>query len=74
MVDGVLYIRTSLSLVAAIDATTGETRWTFDSGSWEEGRPTNLGFNSRGVAHWSEGSEARVFVATGDAHLWALDA
>ena len=74
MVDGVLYIRTSLSLVAAIDAATGETLWSFDPASWEMGRPTNLGFNSRGVAYWSEGSEARVLVATGDAHLWAIDA
>ena len=74
MVDGVLYIRTSLSIVAALDAATGEELWTFDSGSWEMGRPTNLGFNSRGVAHWPEGPESRLFVATGDAYVWALDA
>ena len=74
MVDGVLYVRTSLSIVAAIDAATGETLWSFDSGSWESGRPPNLGYNTRGVAYWSDGRDARVFVATGDAHLWALDA
>ena len=74
MVDGVLYVRTSLSVVAAIDAGTGEALWSFDVGSYEAGRPTNLGFNTRGVGVWSSGDERRVFVATGDSHLWAVDA
>jgi quinoprotein glucose dehydrogenase len=74
MVDGVLYVRTSLSLVAAVDAATGRELWTFDPESYEAGRPTNLGFNSRGVAYWSDGQDSRIFVATGDSHLWALDA
>ena len=74
MVDGVLYIRTSLSIVAAIDAETGEELWVQDVGSYESGRPTNLGFNSRGVAHWSDGDDARIFLATSDAHLWSFDA
>ena len=74
MVDGVLYIRTSLSLVAAIDATSGEQLWAFDPLSYEAGRPVNLGFNSRGVAHWNDGDDSRIFLATGDSHLWALDA
>ena len=30
------------------------------------GRPTNLGFNSRDVAHWSDGDDARIFLATGE--------
>ena len=74
MVHGVLYVRTSLSMVAAIVAATGEQLWEFDPMSWEAGRPTNLGFNTRGVAHWSDGEAERIFVATGDSHLWALDA
>ncbi len=74
MVDGVLYIRTSLSIVAAIDAATGDELWVQDVGSYASGRPTNLGFNSRGVAYWSDGDDARIFLATGDAHLWAFDA
>ncbi|MDA1092413.1 MAG: pyrroloquinoline quinone-dependent dehydrogenase [Acidobacteria bacterium] len=74
MVDGVLYIRTSLSIVAAIDASTGEQLWVRDVGSYEAGRPTNLGFNTRGVAHWSDGVESRIFLATGDSHLWSFDA
>ena len=78
MVDGVLYIGTSLSIVAAIDAATGKELWVRDVASyeagWASGRPTNLGFNSRGVAHWSDGDDARIFLATGDAHLWSFDA
>lgn len=91
MVDGVLYIRTSLSQVAAIDAVSGEELWVFDPASYEAGRPVNLGFNTRGVGYWSgdrDSSEPpredpvenlpenppRIFVATGDSHLWALDA
>ncbi len=74
MVGETLYIRSSLSLVSALDATTGEELWTFDPGSWEQGRPTNLGFNTRGVAHWSDGAESRILVSTGDAFLWAVDA
>jgi len=74
MVDGVLYIRTSLSLVAAIDAATGRQLWAFDPESYRAGRPTNLGFNSRGVAYWESGDDRRILLATGDSHLWALDA
>ena len=74
MVHGVLYVRTQLSMVAAIVAATGEQLWEFDPSSWQAGRPTNLGFNTRGVAHWADGDEERIFVATGDAHLWAVDA
>jgi quinoprotein glucose dehydrogenase len=74
MVDGVLYIRTSLSLVSAIDASTGEEIWTFDPQSYRHGRPPNLGFNTRGVAYWADGPDRRIFVTTGDAHLWAIDA
>ena len=74
LVDGVLYIKTSLSQATAIDAATGETLWTFDPGSWEGERPANTGFNSRGVAYWSDGRDARVFLPTGNAYLWALDA
>ena len=74
MVDGVLYIRTSLSIVAAIDAATGEQLWVRDVGSHEAGRPTNLGWNSRGVGYWSDGAESRIYLATGDSHLWSFDA
>ncbi len=74
LVEGVLYIKTSMSQAAAIDATTGDTLWVFDPGTWEGERPANTGFNSRGVAYWSDGRHARIFLPTGNAYLWALDA
>ena len=74
MVNGVLYIKTSLSQAAAIDAATGKALWTFDPEMWQRHRPANTGFNSRGVAYWSDGKSARIFLPTGDAYLWALDA
>ncbi|MEE2636524.1 MAG: PQQ-binding-like beta-propeller repeat protein, partial [Acidobacteriota bacterium] len=74
LIDGVLYIKTSMSQAAAIDAATGETKWVFDPGIWDGFAPANTGFNSRGVAYWSDGVEARIFLPTGDAYLSALDA
>ena len=74
LVDGVLYTKTSMSQAVAVDAATGETLWVFDPGSWEDERPANTGYNSRGVAYWSDGREARIFLPTGNAYLWAVDA
>ena len=74
MIGGKLYVNTPLGHVASIDAATGKTIWVFDSKSREAGRPTNLGFNSRGVGYWTDGKEERVFHPSGDAMLWAIDA
>ena len=74
MVGGVLYTSTALSQAAAIDAATGETIWSYDPGTWEDGTPANVGFVHRGVAYWEEGDERRILYATGDAWLIALDA
>ena len=56
MVGGVLYVSTSLSQVAAIDAATGQTLWTHDPEVWKLGTPPNHGWVHRGVAHWSDGA------------------
>jgi len=74
MVNGVLYIKTSLSQATAIDAVTGRLLWVFDPETWRRERPANTGFNSRGVAYWTDGTSERIFLPTGDAHLWAIDA
>ena len=76
MIDGVLYTSTSGSQAAAIDAETGETLWVYDPRSWASGRPPNNGFLHRGVAAWTDGPDGplRIFLATGDARLIALDA
>ncbi len=74
MIGGVLYISTSLSQVAAIDAATGKTMWVYDPKSYETGQPTNLGFVHRGVGYWTDGKSERIFIGTSDAYLIAIDA
>ena len=73
-VGGVLYTSTALSQVAAIDAATGETIWSYDPETWKDGTPANVGFVHRGVAYWEDGEDRRILYATGDAWLIALDA
>ena len=74
MVDGVLYTSTSLSQVAAVNAATGKTLWTYDPESWRAGTPPNQGFVHRGVAYWARGNDRRILYGTGDGYLVALDA
>ena len=74
MIDGVLYLSTAFSQVVAINAGTGETVWEYDPESYKAGRPANLGFQHRGVAYWTDGSDSRILIATQDRKLIALDA
>jgi quinoprotein glucose dehydrogenase len=74
MVAGVLYVSTSLSQVAAIDASTGVTRWVYDPGTWKNGTPSNNGFVHRGVAYWADGDDQRILFGTGDGYLIGLNA
>jgi quinoprotein glucose dehydrogenase len=74
MVGGVLYTSTAMSQVAAIEAATGKTLWVYDPETWRVKRPTTKGFQHRGVAYWREGREERIFIATADSQLIALDA
>ena len=70
-VDGTLYLSTPLGRVIALDSSTGQQRWVFDA---KVPRDAGYGdFASRGVSMWQRGSERRVFVATIDARLIALD-
>ena len=77
MVDGVLYISTPLHQAAAIDAGTGETMWTYNPKSYL-GAPYPhgdiLSFNSRGLAYWTDGREARVLWGDNQGYLHAVDA
>ncbi len=74
MIGGVLYVSTSHGQVAAIDGATGESKWVFDTEDWRQGRPTNLGYNHRGVGYWTDGEQARILMPTNQAWLWAIDA
>jgi quinoprotein glucose dehydrogenase len=73
VVDGTLYVSTPSARVIALDAATGQERWTYD--------PHLTGFAfaegaSRGVSLWraTDGSQQRIFLGTLDARLIALDA
>ena len=74
MVGGVLYVSTSLSQVAAIDAATGKTKWVYDPETWKSGTPSNNGFVHRGVAYWADGNDQRILFGTGDGYLICLNA
>jgi quinoprotein glucose dehydrogenase len=74
MVGGVLYVSTSLSQVAAVDAATGKTRWVYDPETWKNGTPSNNGFVHRGVAYWADGNDRRILLGTGDGYLICLNA
>jgi quinoprotein glucose dehydrogenase len=79
MVDGTLYISTPRGRVIALDPESGTERWRFDP----QVDPA-LGFGdfaSRGVATWLDSAAApdapcrrRIYMATIDARLFALDA
>lgn len=73
-VGDVLYTSTSLGTVVALDAATGTELWSFDTGTWKDGRPANMGFNHRGVSYYEADGRARIFMGTNNAYLWSLDA
>jgi len=71
VVDGTLYTTGSWSRVYAIDAATGEERWTYDPKvPGAKGRNACCDVVNRGVALW----KGRVYVGTIDGRLIALDA
>ncbi len=81
MVDGVLYATAGYRrTVAAIDAGTGETLWTYRLDEGDRSAPRRN--SGRGVAYWEPpgattatgGAAARIFMVTPGFHLVALDA
>ena len=74
VIGGRMFLPTSMGQVAAVDAATGETLWSFNPESYDAGRPANLGFQHRGVAFWGKGAQQRVVMPTHDRRLLSLDA
>lgn len=73
-VDGTLYVSTPLGRVMALDPQSGTERWSFDA---KTNRTAGYGdFANRGVATWvdSKTRERRIYLATIDARLFAIDA
>jgi quinoprotein glucose dehydrogenase len=78
VVDGRLFFTTPANRVIALDPETGRELWTFDPKLERGGIYGNMWIN-RGVAYWRDAAAmgtcaARVFLATLDARLIALDA
>lgn len=74
---GTLYLTTPKNVVLAVDAASGEVRWTFDPGIKDE--DVHYIATSRGVALWHDTSRSgrcpdRVLLATLDRRLIELDA
>ena len=75
MIGGVLYLNTPASVGAAVDAGSGKTIWIYNPKSYESGTTTmSARWNQRGVAYWTDGTEARIYWGTGDGYLIAVDA
>ena len=63
MIDGVLYVSTPYSRVAAIDAKSGRELWAYDPKAYEAGQPASgQGFIHRGVAAWRDRGNLRIFL------------
>ncbi len=77
MVDGLVFVSTTLGQVAALGAGTGELVWSYDPRSYERIDPSEtVGWQHRGVSYWkdADSDDARVFIATRDLRLVALNA
>ena len=79
-VDGTLYLTTGFNRVIALDPVTGTERWAYDP-AIDQTLEYGDGLINRGVATWLDPSRAssepchrRIFEATLDARLIALDA
>lgn len=70
VIDGVLYAATPGRHVVALDAASGRERWRFDPKTEHD---EALGRRLRGVMHWADGADRRIFTA-GATRLYALDA
>ena len=67
--NGVGYVPNAIGLVEAFDIGTGETRWTQQPFGGEDDL---RGTGTRGVAYWTDGTDARILVQRGE-YLYALD-
>jgi quinoprotein glucose dehydrogenase len=74
MVDGTLFLSTPRSRVFALDAESGKEKWRFDPKVNDKFPAAGEPLVSRGVATWAGAGGRRIYVATYDARLIALDA
>lgn len=72
MIGQTLYFSTPTSRVIAVDAATGKEKWVYDPKINLKKDYSEI--TSRGVSAWSGNNELRIFAATIDGRLIALDA
>ncbi|WP_232826515.1 PQQ-binding-like beta-propeller repeat protein [Lewinella sp. IMCC34183] len=71
IVEGVLYGTNPVLKAFAIDAATGDERWTFDPAVFSD-ELFGMGTN-RGLSYWTDGTHRRIYYPAGP-YLYALDA
>lgn len=74
MVNDTVYVRTRYSTIAAIDAQTGSTLWTYDPGTIEKPAPPMMGFSTRGLSYHKGKDRNQLIYTTSTGELIALDA
>ena len=72
VVDGVMYVTSPFSRLAALDPETGKQLWIFDP-RLDMDRNYNLLIN-RGASYWTDGKEKRILLGTLDGRLFSIDA
>ncbi|MEL7533726.1 MAG: hypothetical protein AAFN10_20605, partial [Bacteroidota bacterium] len=72
IIDGILYASSPALKVFALDAATGEQKWSFDPYAEEAYDLFGMGV-SRGLTYWTDGRAERIFSSAGSG-LFALDA
>ncbi|MEM9259376.1 MAG: PQQ-binding-like beta-propeller repeat protein, partial [Bacteroidota bacterium] len=77
VIDGILYGASPQMKLFAVDAATGAEKWVFDPNDEaldaKGGRFKHIMINSRGLAHWTDGTQDRLFFTAGSL-TYALDA
>jgi quinoprotein glucose dehydrogenase len=73
MIDGVLYVTTPYTSVAALDAESGKELWRFDTEAYKLGQiQSGSGWKHRGVAFWRDNGQLRIFMNSRN-RLFMLD-
>jgi quinoprotein glucose dehydrogenase len=75
VMNGVLYSTGgSRRAVFALDAVTGEMLWMYSKHEGKRGEAAPRALSGRGLAHWSDGQQARIVYVTPGYQMIALDA
>lgn len=77
VVDGVMYVTTVRTKVAALDAASGKEKWVYDPYARipkEKPLIRASGGVNRGLAYWTDGKAERVLLGASDGRLISLDA